>query len=484
MQNIPWKDRKDFYVTFIDLQLIEQIEYFKNKHYLTFMVKNNSHNKIENQANQINMIRLEKAILDLSIYNERLGKNSLVSATLMTIQTLFTYFNSKDSSECKESKEARQDKEYNILLIDNNNIISSFLALKNIQIVNLIIDDLKKTKKLSQNMFEIADGINFPQYIVELRHQCTHKFTPNLDLLVKGFIDILEFLYSRFWIKTNEIFRLKDKKVISVKEIISSHININEKNKNNRSDYINKLNKANSDLNKKVTKMKINKILKNSNEHMKSNLDVRDYQEILEYIIHLKADIQEIVGDESINKIKEVNSICENEIKLNEDGQQEKFKYINSNNESKNNLKKGTLSIKKGISVLINLKEDNFKDKLTILSTLLQITEKIINVDCKNHENKNKLNSADDFILNQLLSSISEVIKILSKKILRINCFSDLKLTNFLNCQEFTDYWSINKEIYLNLVRLLNNKSDIQDEEDIRVTKIQFIRILNWCNKQ
>ncbi len=83
---------------------------------------------------------------------------------------------------------------------------NSFLAHKLIQIVNLIIDGFKKKKKYSQNMYEIAQKINFPKYIIDLRHSATHGRTPDNISLFNGLLDSLKYLKISFWDKQYKVY--------------------------------------------------------------------------------------------------------------------------------------------------------------------------------------------------------------------------------------------------------------------------------------
>lgn len=124
--------------------------------------------------------------------------------------------------------------------------IKNTLAQKIIRVTNLIIDDLKKkNKSLKFNMFLIAKKINFPEFIIEVRHTCTHKNLPNLETL----LFVIKFLY--FWLKENiwdkqyHIFNLEKEISQKIGDVLSEmriiHENTN-KNKKIKYDIDNKLN--------------------------------------------------------------------------------------------------------------------------------------------------------------------------------------------------------------------------------------------------
>jgi hypothetical protein len=71
------------------------------------------------------------------------------------------------------------------------------LAQKIIRVTNLIIDNYRKKNKGSGNMFLVAKELSFPEFIIEVRHSCTHKDLPDTNILIYT----IKYLYS--WIKHN-----------------------------------------------------------------------------------------------------------------------------------------------------------------------------------------------------------------------------------------------------------------------------------------
>jgi len=78
------------------------------------------------------------------------------------------------------------------------NDVKNILSQKIIRVTNLLIDDLKKkNRNLNSNMFLVAKEIELPEFIVEIRHSCTHKDLPSINTL----LFVIKYLF--FWIKEN-----------------------------------------------------------------------------------------------------------------------------------------------------------------------------------------------------------------------------------------------------------------------------------------
>ena len=81
--------------------------------------------------------------------------------------------------------------------ITNKDINSShILAEIIIRVINIIMDQLRKTKKVtSMNMYLIAKSLQLPEFIIDIRHSSTHKNLSNFNQLV------FAIKYIFFWIK-------------------------------------------------------------------------------------------------------------------------------------------------------------------------------------------------------------------------------------------------------------------------------------------
>lgn len=122
---------------------------------------------------------LQKAFNILNIWNSRTDNNTYILATLLLLEEIIKFISNSY---------------LNFNLIDKKHILSQ----KIIRVTNLIIDDLKKkNKNIASNMFLVAKEINLPEFIIEIRHICTHKNLPDLNTLVFA----VKYLY--FWLKVN-----------------------------------------------------------------------------------------------------------------------------------------------------------------------------------------------------------------------------------------------------------------------------------------
>lgn len=147
---------------------------------------NNSYNKakkvnkieenLDTFINNLSLPKLELALSLLKVWKIRHENRNLVLTSILLVEEII-----KIKSKAIYSNE------------DNQNILSQ----KIIRVTNLIIDDLKKKKNLASNMFLIAKEIDFPEFIVEVRHSCTHKNLPQVNTLKF----VIKYLY--FWVKQN-----------------------------------------------------------------------------------------------------------------------------------------------------------------------------------------------------------------------------------------------------------------------------------------
>jgi len=91
--------------------------------------------------------------------------------------------------------------------ISDSSDYAHILGQKIIRVVNIIVDNFKKkSKKNKYNMFLAANEINFPDFLIEIRHACTHKNLPSFLTLMY----CIKYLF--LWIK----FNMWDKQYILV----------------------------------------------------------------------------------------------------------------------------------------------------------------------------------------------------------------------------------------------------------------------------
>ena len=191
---VPWKNSNEF--------ILFYNEYFKSDDYISIANFNYFDKPILNISSNKGYDMLNTW---LCTYNN--NKIIILSSTLSLINII--NYNITEFSK-----------------VDYNNDIelNSINAHNLIQIVNQIIDELKKKRKLSQNMFEISRQINFPEYIIDLRHSATHKQTSNNLTMFKAFIDCLKYLKEYYFDKQYEIYKTE----IEYYNYIIDSINRNE----------------------------------------------------------------------------------------------------------------------------------------------------------------------------------------------------------------------------------------------------------------
>lgn len=239
MIEVPWNDNIEFANIYNNLF---DIAYNNNNMYEYITNINNYINNTQNINKEfiIKYLKLNIEYLNINILND--NKHSILNATTKLLECfeLLTHNYLKNN---------RSQSILNTNLIEINNYdqtsyINESLCLKLIQIVNLIIDDLKKKKKTSQNMFEIAKEINFPQYIVEIRHAGAHKSAPKSMLILKGILDCMKYVKEYWWDKQLSLY---------VKEEFLLHKIINKCN--NILNYT--VNKSNNSINCELNNNKI-----------------------------------------------------------------------------------------------------------------------------------------------------------------------------------------------------------------------------------
>ena len=110
----------------------------------------------------------------------------------------------------------------------NNKEINSchILAEVLIRVINIIIDQLRKSKKANGlNMYLVAKEIDLPEYIIDIRHASTHKNLPSFNEL----IFVVEYMF--LWAKI-KLIDPKYKIYISQKKYFTFIINSLTKNNN------------------------------------------------------------------------------------------------------------------------------------------------------------------------------------------------------------------------------------------------------------
>lgn len=360
--------------------------------------------------------------------NKNNCKDSLLSATLLTVRSFLTLerfiikkinisflennvninnstlgcSNFRDNT-CNDNSENYGFNDYNLLHFT--------LAFNLIQIVNFIIDDFKKSGKYSHNMFEIAKCVNFPEYIVEIRHKCTHKQIPNLSEIIYSLFDILMYLINNVW-EVQSINSEKQNLLIESLTTFVFHKTLNSFKKKDISEeklnneifnnlkYKEVYNKTYSPNDLKKLENIIKKLILNGKVYVDETLILNVHKKVCSIINNIE--------DEKMNENSNLN--------LKESGKLNHFYEIN--NEKLNGLFFKSLTILSDLMININKK-----------SILLQILNILVDLSIENidkHENIKKLNS----IIEEVLIKFFEngVCKMINNK----NDMSILKTKEYL----------------------------------------------------
>lgn len=171
ISRVPWSDYQEWKNCYDFL--------FSNKYGISGKKIEKISDTIDFFIDNLDFSNLQKAYNILNIWNSRSDSNTYVLATFLLLEEIIKIIN-------------------NAYYSFNINDIKHILSQKIIRLTNLIIDDLKKkNKKIASNMFLVAKAISLPEFIIEIRHICTHKVLPDLNTL----LFTVKYLY--FWIKEN-----------------------------------------------------------------------------------------------------------------------------------------------------------------------------------------------------------------------------------------------------------------------------------------
>ena len=177
------------------------------------LFQNDNSDNMESFLNNISINNLKNNIHYLIEWENRNDNKAFVLPSLLLIDIFIKI-------------EEKKLKEFSI---DTCHILSEII----IRVTNLIIDELKKTKKTTNlNMFLVAKEIGLPDYVIETRHSCTHKNLPSYNTL----LFTIQFLF--FWIKKNmwekqyKIFILEKKIYEDIIQALNKRKSPKKNNKN------------------------------------------------------------------------------------------------------------------------------------------------------------------------------------------------------------------------------------------------------------
>jgi len=209
ISRIPWSDFQEWKNCYDNL--------FSNAYGISGKKIEKINDTIDFFIDSLDYSNLQKAFNILNIWNSRTDSNTYILATLLLLEEIIKFLN-------------------NSYLYFNINDKKHILSQKIIRVTNLIIDDLKKkNRKIASNMFLVAKEINLPEFIIEIRHICTHKNLPDLNTLIFTIKYLYFWLKSNIWDKQFEIFMKETKskeKLFEILNEIDKYDNASNKNPN------------------------------------------------------------------------------------------------------------------------------------------------------------------------------------------------------------------------------------------------------------
>ena len=166
----PWISQDEFiefYSTLFPRNNTSQINSISN---------NNINNTLDLFIDSLSLENLKKSMIYLIKWDSREDNKMFCLPIILLINTLI---------KLKEKKITNKD-------INSSHILAEII----IRVINIIMDQLRKTKKVtSMNMYLIAKSLQLPEFIIDIRHSSTHKNLPNFNELV------FTIKYIFFWIK-------------------------------------------------------------------------------------------------------------------------------------------------------------------------------------------------------------------------------------------------------------------------------------------
>ena len=195
----PWDSQEEFiifYETLFDIKTKSQNQIEKDSQNISNSSDNITNNYLNDNLNKfiqsLSLSNLKKAMIYLIKWDNRGDNKMFCLPIILLVNTIIKIkennINDKDINSC--------------------HILAEVL----IRVVNIIMDQLRKTKKAnSLNMYLIAKDIGLPEFIIDIRHSSTHKNLPSFNELLFA----IEYMFS--WIKIKIIdpkyhYFIKEKK--------------------------------------------------------------------------------------------------------------------------------------------------------------------------------------------------------------------------------------------------------------------------------
>ena len=218
----PWKSQEEFinfYETLFNNkeQKLESLninnEEINNKQNYS----NNNNNQLKIFIESLSLSNLKKSMTYLIKWDMRGDNKMFCLPIILLVNTII---------KIKENKINNKD-------INSCHILAEVL----IRVINIIMDQLRKTKKAnSLNMYLIAKDLDLPEYIIDIRHSSTHKNLPSFNELLFA----VEYMF--YWIKIKLVepkynYFIKEKKYFL---FLLKYLNNNENNIYEQNEIINK----------------------------------------------------------------------------------------------------------------------------------------------------------------------------------------------------------------------------------------------------
>ena len=205
----PWKSQEEF------INFYETL--FNSKKQSSESLSINDNNILNKFIQSLSLSNLKKSMIYLIKWDTRGDNKMFCLPIILLVNTII---------KIKENKINNKD-------INSCHILAEVL----IRVINIIMDQLRKTKKAnSLNMYLIAKDLDLPEYIIDIRHSSTHKNLPSFNELLFA----VEYMF--YWIKIKLIepkynYFIKEKKYFL---FLLKHLNNNENNIYEQNEIINK----------------------------------------------------------------------------------------------------------------------------------------------------------------------------------------------------------------------------------------------------
>ena len=200
----PWETSDEFIEFYETLFPVNEINNIFNS---SNIILSKDNNNLDLFIESLTLENLKKSLIYLIKWDSRGDYKMFCLPIILLVNAII---------KIKEKKINNKD-------INSNHILGEII----IRVINIIMDQLRKTKKVNTlNMYLIAKNLELPEFIIDIRHSCTHKNLPNFNELV------FAIEYTFYWIKI-KLIEPKYKSFIKEKKyFINLFNNINNDSNN------------------------------------------------------------------------------------------------------------------------------------------------------------------------------------------------------------------------------------------------------------